>query len=214
MSNRKKCQNKTIDPNVPDQIPAYQSPIELKKCDTIKLDQCIKIDGKNIHATYDSDHQVFEVTDKVILKIGSKKYQLDEYHFHIPGEHKVNDKIYPSEIHYVFIELPPGEKHRNKNHKCSNICGGDMPESGNILAVGRVIKNKHHSIDLEEMQVKLPSSYYEYDGTLTTGLYSPIRWILGDHPIHLKLKDIAPIAKTARPLQDFDGRIILYSDKN
>ena len=51
-----------------------------------------------------------------------------------------------------------------------------------------------------------------YDGSKTTAEYNPIRWIVGKKPVEFKLKQLKPIAKTARPLQQLDGRIILFSN--
>src|SRR5579872_5838921 len=94
--------------------PIYQSPIELQYCDTLKIEQCIELSGKNRGAVYNSDAQIFEVKDKIVLKINNKYYKLDEYHFHMRGEHKVNNKLYPAEIHYVFIEFDPETQSQSK----------------------------------------------------------------------------------------------------
>src|ERR1044072_3885276 len=102
----------------------YQSPIALNNCDIIKIEQCINVCGHNHCATFNPDTKVFEVHDKIILKVNSKRYQLEEYHFHVPSEHKVNHKKYPSEIHYVFVELGPDRKYLSHGHKCADICGG------------------------------------------------------------------------------------------
>lgn len=192
---------------------AYQSPISLLPCDITKINQRVCIKGENVKAIYNYESKIFEVQDTIILKVNHKRYQLDEYHFHIPGEHKVNEQIYPSEIHYVFVELEPGVKHRKSDHKCSDVCGGTMSEVGNILVIGRLINNKHECNDLTSIQVRLPNSYYVYDGSLTTGAFSPVRWLLGDKPIHFNLEHVESYAKGARPLQPLDGRIILYQHK-
>lgn len=198
-------------------IPAYQSPIVLPETnsnDVLHVHQKLYIKGENIRATYNHEHKIFEVQDVIILTHHNKKYQLDEYHFHIPGEHKVNDKIYESEIHYVFVELGQLEERKKKGHTCSNICGNIRPEdNSNILVIGRVLKHAREHEDLSRVQVQLPHSYYEYDGSLTTGEFSPVRWILGDKSIRVNLNDVEVIAKTARPIQPFDNRLVLYSQK-
>jgi len=197
-----------------EQVLPYQSPIILTEHDATSIRQCISVSGKNINATYNKDAKIFEVRDKIILRVNSRLYQLDEYHFHTPGEHNVNDKIYPSEIHYVFIEIESGKKHLSESHKCSNICGGFSSKNENVLAIGRLIKGLCQpdiTTDLSKVQVQLPNSYYEYDGSLTTGSFAPVRWIVGDQPIQLNINEIVPFSKDARPLQPIDGRIILYA---
>jgi carbonic anhydrase len=188
---------------------AYQSPIKLNPDDTIKINQFIDIHGENYGATFNKTSKIYEINDKIILIIDDKKYKLVEYHFHINGEHNVNDQIYDSEVHYVFIEL--NELYNEYTYKCHDICGGVTSEY-NTLVIGRVICNKHERCDLTILNVKLPSVYYEYDGSLTTGTYAPVRWIIGKNSIQLNINDIKDVAKPARQLQSLDGRIILYSD--
>ena len=190
----------------------YQSPIILQQDNTISIKQCMSTKGKNRGALYNQISKIFEVKDKIILRINSKLYQLDEYHFHINGEHKINGQIYPSEIHYVFIELGT-KKHFDKNHTCSNICGGVSSDDGDILVIGRVINFQQYPVNenISKVQVNLPHGYYEYDGSLTTGTFSPVRWIVGEDPMYFNMDDLQPYSKTARPLQPLDGRIILFS---
>lgn len=197
--------------------PAYQSPICLSYKQNIKIDQCIEICGKNNGAKYNCETHNFEVCDKIILKINSKRYYLDEYHFHIPAEHVINGCREESEVHYVFIELEADERYskRETRHKHGrDVCGCPSSHSfdSNIMVIGRTIKCNNEYVDLSKLQVDVPCAYYEYDGTLTTPTYSPVRWIIGDDPICLNVKEICPIAKSARPIQDTDGRIILFGD--
>lgn len=201
----------------------YQSPIILHHCGScnINMYKPLSIKGTNYGAIYDASKHIFKVTDKVIVKLNSNKYQLEEYHFHIPGEHDVNGKIYAAEVHYVFAQLKRDEKCRPADYVCRNICccNGDGNEESkqeddnrNILVIGRTICTTNKDTDLSTIQVDLPSRYYMYDGSLTTGNYSPVRWIVGDEPIRLSFEEIEKFSKNARTIQSLDGRIILYSD--
>jgi len=188
--------------------PSYQSPISLDVCNSIDFYQHIHLDGINKGSQYNSEKKIFEVQDKIFLKVNGRKYQLDEYHFHNPSEHKINGMNYEAEIHYVFIELEHGKNTKN-NNECldiCNCCGHDE----NILVIGRTICESEKIKDLTKIQVKIPDKYYEYDGSLTTGNYSPVRWIVGENHIHFNITEISKIAKTSRPLQNLDGRILLY----
>lgn len=138
--------------------------------------------------------------------------------------------IYEAEIHYVFIETnevsndffrheePPIEKDPMvaETRRISNICDCCQRRSSdqNYLVIGRVINNTNIYKDLSKIQVKIPTCYYEYDGTLTTGTYSPVRWIIGNDPVHFNFTSLIPIAKTSRPIQKIDGRIILFSSSS
>jgi carbonic anhydrase len=194
----------------------YQSPINISSCESIKIKEILNIRGKNRGATYNSDAKIFEINDSIILEIDSKRYELDEYHFHIPGEHRIDKNKYDAEIHYVFVEITKDKKNNIKHH---NICGcnGDsiIPDE-NILVLCRLIKFSKHCVynDVSMLQVKIPSKYFEYDGTLTTGSFAPVRWIIGKNHIDFNQNEIINKAKTSRKLQKLDGRIILFSKNN
>ena len=84
----------------------YQSPIPLNtKHRSFPICQNFCIKGKNKGAEFIPDEKIFLLQDKIIMKINKKPYILIEYHFHVPAEHTINNKIYPAEIHYVFEEL-------------------------------------------------------------------------------------------------------------
>jgi carbonic anhydrase len=185
---------------------SYQSPISLNKNDSIRINQVIDVRGKNNGALYDPSSNIFIVKDEILLEIRSEKYKLIEYHFHIPSEHVVDEKSYNSEIHYVFKNC---DSENYDELYCPDICGCCNTTNSDILVIGRVISNKKERTDLNKLNVKVPYKYFEYDGTLTTGLYSPVRWIIGSHSIELSIKDITPFAKSARSLQSFDGRLKL-----
>lgn len=207
---------------------SYQSPISIEPFNHIHIDECIKISGKNRDACYNDHTKNFKVKSQVVVKINSKTYKLVEYHFHVPSEHIINGKRYPSEIHYVFIEYNDDESdsdsdsdsdesrksreshssHKSHDRQCA--CCSEHYDK-NLLVIGRTIKCTKQKQKLKDIQVKIPHTYYEYDGTLTTGDLKPVRWIIGKYPIYLNIKQIECIAKPARPVQDLDGRIILLS---
>ena len=192
----------------------YQSPIALTDKDVFPIRQEISIKGKNKGATYIDEDKIFLINsnDKIILKIDGNKYQLIEYHFHTPSEHTINKKEYPAEIHYVFYKLD-GEICHKKHHDICGKCSKISEEDETILVIGRVIKNYKCSDNLSKLQVDIPSTYFEYDGSLTgegdEGV--PVRWIVGEKYIRLSLKEIEKFTKTSKPIQPLDNRIILHS---
>ena len=204
---------------------SYQSPIALDHDNRIKIHKKIHIKGVNRGAEFNSETKNFEVNDNVIITIKNKQYRLEEYHFHVSSEHKVNGNFYPAEIHYVFIEIDDNEARKRHRTTCHNLCksnSGSNSESNSenmstnniqedIVVISRVILDVPEYKNLDILQVKVPHFYYEYDGTLTTGNYAPVRWIVGETPIHFDIRQLERIAKPAKPLHDLDGRIVLYS---
>jgi carbonic anhydrase len=182
----------------------YQSPINLNRNETNKcINQSINIKGINKGAIYDKNDKVYYVQDEIILEMSDVKYKLIEYHFHIPAEHVINYDIYPAEIHYVFGKL---------GYPCKfNICSDEINhiDNKNIIVIGKVINDGCRHIDLTTLQVKPPFKYYEYDGTLTTGSYSPVRWIIDEMNVYFKIEDLIDIAKSSRKIQPNDNRIII-----
>lgn len=200
------------------QIPpilVYQSPIELRNDDIFKVEQYISTKGKNRGATFNSEKNIFEINDNIFLKVDSKIFQLMEYHFHVPGEHKINNKIYPSELHYVFIEIESENKPSRVGHgHCGAcICSADTtPSISNRLVIGRVLKSdpSRNDIDLYRLQIEIPKSYYEYDTTAVGFPYAPTRTIVGNVPLYANIDEIAQFSQSARELQNINGRIILF----
>ena len=364
----------------------YQSPIILNKSDLIYINQELTISGKNNGAVFDKKNKIFNIQDNIFLYKNHQKYKLIQYHFHVPSEHKLKDKKYPGEIHYVFIQLNDegnhydndegnhydnvenheenhydndegnhegnhydndegnnegnhegnyydndegnheksyqyhdhegsegshegshegghhegsegshegshheGSHHEGSHHegshegshqegshegshheRClghrryrrrhsyksrhsscsdsgSDSSGSDSCESSgccgnyfdlcfddsiygiyrgfsNILVIGKLIENYEYYInaldlihdsfiDLTKIQCTVPKKYFEYDGTLTTGTFDPVRWIVDDDVLMLDVKKLGRFAKKAREVQLLDGRIILFKNE-
>jgi len=199
---------------------SYQSPITLDKSNIIKIRQNLHLHGENKCAEYNCESKIYEVKDNIVLRIRSKYYRLLEYHFHVPGEHIIDHECYKSEIHYVFVEITDDltpysrEQHFTRDGEFPDVCSCKMPHNpSNILVIGRVITNSEEKECLEKIKVKEPEKYFMYDGSLTTGNYAPVRWIVGQKPVDMNIEEIEKIAKKERPIQKLDGRIILYVDE-
>ena len=193
---------------------SYHSPIVLHHCCSIDIEKPISIKGENTGSQYDSQKHIYKVQNKIILRANGRKYRLEEYHFHIPCEHVLNNTIYPAEIHYVFYEIGDYQPHDSSDPHKYHSCCDDSGEK-NILVIGRVISSlKSHQrepVDLSRFPIDIPNCYYEYDGSLTTGNFAPVRWLVGNDPLRIDIEQLLHVSKPARPVQDLNGRIILYS---
>lgn len=182
----------------------YRSPIALCCNEAINVCQKIKVTGCNHGAKYNGT--VFEVQDVIIITLGSRRYQVDEYHFHMPGEHEFCGKIYAAEFHYTLVELHNNEKYLPDNYKVDGI----IPADRNIMGLARPIKKGGKPTDLEKLQVPLPCNFYEYDSTRHIPNFNPVRWVVGPKPLKFDINQVAEKALPARPLQPVNNRIILY----
>lgn len=206
-----------IKPEINDNFVSYQSPIALQKYNYVTISQSIEIYGRNENANYNKDTKNFEVQRRIICTINNKKYLLVEYHFHTPSEHTINGKKYPAELHYVFVECDENiDTNTNENQiniEHVDVCGCKYSHNKNILVIARTILNAGGYRDIKNIPVKVPHYYYQYDGNLNSDKYSPVSWIVGETPIHFELNQLLTFSKPSRPLQQIDGRIILFSEK-
>jgi len=83
----------------------------------------------------------------------------------------------------------------------------------NYLVIGWQINNINKEKQLDALKIKVPESYYEYDGGLTgeKQIDIPVRWILSDESLRFSVGQLQSISKTARVIQDLNNRIIIYS---
>jgi len=142
--------------------------------------------------------------------IRGRAYDLLQFHFHAPSEHKVDGASYPMELHLV---------HRDT--------------SGSLAVVGLLIKEGKKNPVIAKIWKHLPSvgeraepegvrlspakllpadkSYFQYAGSLTTPPCSEgVNWNVLRTPIQLSAEQInafrARYAHNARPVQPLHGR--------
>lgn len=109
------------------------------------------------------------------VMVGSQQYNLLQFHFHTPSEHKVNDKRAPMEVHFVHLKagaLPCDAeallvigaliKQDDQTHKELNKIFGaaELPEDSTHASV--TVSN----FDLNKVLPKLDDSW-RYAGSLT-----------------------------------------------
>ena len=151
------------------------------------------------------------------VKLGDRSYQLTQFHFHHPSEHRVDGKPFAMEAHFV---------HAGK--------GGRLAVVGVFMVPGRAnaVFNKIVSTMPAEEGPPIPAdpaidptrllparqSYYHYEGSLTPPPCSEtVDWIVLAEPIEVAQADIASFAKlysmNARPVQNLNRRFILTSSR-
>ena len=151
------------------------------------------------------------------LVLNQRPYRLRQFHFHDPGEHHIDGKEFPMEIHLVHEDA--------SGHLLVVALLVGLGENSSILAniqnwiereeMPRVIKNVENPNNTLELNVRdfLPHSthHFSYHGSLTTPPCSQgVQWILLRTPIHLSQKQLdwfsSMIGTNARPIQPLEGR--------
>lgn len=195
-----------------------QSPVGIALTDKVKLDSIcfnyyetpLKIinNGHTIQVNYGRGSTIC---------IGNKQYELLQFHFHNPSEHKINGQSYPMEVHFV---------HKGEDGKLAVV--GVLMEEGKS---NDFIKTLWNNLPKEEGKVNtvtdvkinanrlLPknTAYYKYDGSLTTPPCSEIvNWHVLKTPIEVSKAQIDRFAsifkKSARPIQPLHGRVVKESE--
>jgi len=148
------------------------------------------------------------------LTRGDKVYELVQFHFHAPSEHKLGGKSFPMEVHFVH-KAPGGTGYGVLGVFFS--AGAANPAFAALAAAFPAEEGGEAEIDADPAGL-LPSTlgYYAYEGSLTTPPCSEVvDWMVAKEPVEVAEADIARFtaryAMNARPLVPANRRFILSS---
>lgn len=196
-----------------------QSPIDIRQATKPQpnSDKAIKLvenyQAQNFTVKNNGHTIVFDVADqsKSSVSVNGVKYDLLQFHYHIPSEHTVMNTHYPLEIHFV---------HKN--------------DEGNLAVVGVLFNVGKHNDSLQQIITGLPnkgkdgtlkdfdigslmpqdSHAYAYDGSLTTPPCSEkVQWLLKSDAVDASGDQLSTLAelydKNNRPVQPTGNREVL-----
>lgn len=189
-----------------------QSPINI---DTKKVQPTDKANNNQVTLSInpqvkkveDNGHAI-EVKTTGSATINGRHFMLEQFHIHIPSEHTINGKHYPSEIHFVT---------KSSDGRIAVI--SEFVKIGNdneaIESLERDL-SKHNNNKIQSIQSLTPldmNKYYHYLGSLTTPpLTENVEWYILQTPIQMsknQLKDLKNYHKgNNRKLQPVNKRII------
>lgn len=146
-------------------------------------------------------------------------YLLEQFHFHVPSEHTIDQKHYPMELHLV---------HHNDRHEVAVVAvfmeeGKHNPFFETFLEhapakVGEIMDDHNHTVNPMHL---LPErrSYYRYSGSFTTPPCSEgVIWAVMQDPIEVSAEQIQKFRAlvgghdNARPPQPLHKRFVLESN--
>jgi carbonic anhydrase len=141
------------------------------------------------------------------LRLGQERYDLVQFHFHTPSEHKLHGQSFPMELHFV---------HRNALGELA-VVGVFLREGAANPVLQEVWDNIGGEAELNPADL-LPAGreYYRYAGSLTTPPCTEgVRWHVLAQPVDVSAAQIeefrAIFPLNARPLQPLKGRTVLDS---
>ncbi|MFO0794744.1 MAG: carbonic anhydrase family protein [Candidatus Brocadiaceae bacterium] len=152
------------------------------------------------------------------ISVGNKKYELMQFHFHTPSEHKIHGKSYAMEAHLV---------HKGAHGELAVIA--ILIEEGKESAFIKTLWSnfpkevgKEHVVSdvricASQLLPKNTSAYYTYTGSLTTPPCSEgVNWFILKEPIEVSKVGVNKFTSLfkhdARPIQPVHGRVVKESD--
>ncbi|MGD1913887.1 MAG: carbonic anhydrase [Rivularia sp. (in: cyanobacteria)] len=199
------------------QLGNNQSPINIKSAVDADLPK-LKINYKNsplriinnghtIQVNYQSGSNLF---------LNDESYELLQFHFHHPSEHKVEGEFFPMELHLVHksqkgslavigIFLKQGQE----NSAFQNIWQAMPLKQGNEKTISDININASDLLPKEQ-------DYYLYYGSLTTPPCSEtVNWIVLKEPVEISSQQVQKFVNifpnNARPVQQTKRRFVLES---
>lgn len=150
------------------------------------------------------------------IKIGGKRYELLQYHFHTPSEHQKEGFNYPMEVHLV---------HKNGDGHLA-VIGILFEEGEKNLQIDTLLSNLPKEVGKQELKEDvvlnpvnfLPANteFFKYSGSLTTPPCSEgVYWMVFKQPIQASAAQIIQLnevlGENARPVQNIHSRSVLKS---
>jgi len=148
------------------------------------------------------------------LSLDDEPYELLQFHFHNPSEHKLEGEALPMELHLVhknkkgsFAVIGIFLKEGQANQALQKVWKAMPMKEGREKAISNV--NINASDLLPEDQ-----DYYRYNGSLTTPPCSEtVNWIVLKEPVEISSSQLKKFAKVfpmnARPVQLVKRRFLL-----
>jgi carbonic anhydrase len=148
------------------------------------------------------------------MTIEDIRYDLQQFHFHVPSEHLVRHQTYAMEAHLVH-QNPVGEfaiigilYHCGKLDPLIRVLWEHLPRN-------RGEEQEHSDVIIDPLKlIPAGSPYCSYTGSLTTPPYTEgVRWVLflKPHPVSTsQLEQFSTLfGQNARPVQPLLGRNVL-----
>lgn len=152
------------------------------------------------------------------ITIGKKKYELMQFHFHTPSEHKIRGKSFDMEAHLVHkgdrgeLAVVAVLIEEGKENAFIKTLWSNFPKE-----VGKESIVSDVRICASQLLPKNTTPYFNYTGSLTTPPCSEgVNWFILKTPIEVSKVGVNKFTSLfkhdARPVQPLHGRLVKESD--
>jgi carbonic anhydrase len=194
-----------------------QSPIDIEAAQKAEL-PAIQFDYKDtpLHIIDNGHTILINYAPGSSIRVGGKRYELKQFHFHRPSEEKIKGKRYDMVVHLVHVAQDGSAAvvavllQQGGDNALIDELWEDLPNQ----------KNKEELLDNVQINVStlLPAdrSYYTFPGSLTTPPCTEnVTWYVLKHPVTVSAADIREYSKLyrddARPTQPSYDRVVRES---
>jgi carbonic anhydrase len=193
-----------------------QSPIDISEGIAVDLEPLQFDYQPGFFGVVDNGHTVqVSVAPGSAFELGGRRYELNGFHFHLPGEERINGKGYEMSVHLTHRD-PQGRLaviallvQEGAEHPGVQMVWNHLP-----LERGEVVQA---TVEFDPTAL-LPADrrYYTYMGSLTTPPCTEgVLWIVMQQPITVSPEQRRIFARlhpmNARPIQPLGGRLIKQS---
>ncbi len=189
-----------------------QSPVDLTGAERANFPR-ITTDYRPEHIEVEDNGHAIEAQvedSKSSITIAGTRYQLEQFHFHLPSEETIEGRRYPASLHMVHISddgqiavvgamVKPGKPNEALSFETPDSPGGEFE------SVGEIDPN---------LLIPEDETAFRYDGSLTTPPCTEgVTWTVFKQPITMAPDKLNALRSThdgnARPLQPIGQRKIL-----
>ncbi|MBK8977903.1 MAG: carbonic anhydrase family protein [Planctomycetes bacterium] len=166
--------------------------------------------GHTIQLDYDSGSYV---------EFEGRRYDVAQFHFHTPSEHRIDGMTFPMELHLVHKQSDDvGEVPHFLVVGVLYKCGDEDPLLARFLDA--VPGGDHEEVDLADLQIAIGEAlgdelqrYYHYTGSLTTPPFTEtVQWLVLQHVFEASPQQIERMNRlegnNARHVQALQGRVV------
>lgn len=193
-----------------------QSPVDIRDGLPVDLEAVEFNYRPGFFSVTDNGHTVqVQVGGGNSIEVGARRYELTGFHFHLPGEERVDGRSFAMSIHLV---------HRDAQGRLAvvGLVAEEGPEHPAVQAVWNHLPLERGefvaaSVEFDPATL-LPRrrGYHTYMGSLTTPPCTEgVLWIVMQQPIQVSPQQLAIFARlhpmNARPVQPLNGRVIKQS---